>query len=116
VGNQDVDHASDKGDSPVADAFLTLGHVLAAVGAEHNPPIGLNDIRVIRHAFNTGEELGLRGPEDLTEDRVREYTRFQGISPRQCPAEPERYWVVLVADGQRRSRLWGAFENRRDHR
>lgn len=92
-------------------AFLTLGHVLAAIGAEHNPPIGLEDIRVIRHSFNTGEELSLRGPEDLTEDKVREYTRFQGISPRHFPAQPERYWVVLVADGKKRSRLWGAFEN-----
>ncbi|HRD10266.1 MAG TPA: GIY-YIG nuclease family protein [Mycobacterium sp.] len=106
------DPASDAVDAPVAGAaFLTLGHVLAAIGAEHDPPIGLDGIRVIRHSFNTGEELGLRGPEDLTEDRVREYTRFQGISPRQFPAKPERYWVVLVADGQRRSRLWGAFEN-----
>ena len=106
------DPASDAVDAPVAGAaFLTLGHVLAAIGVEHDPPIGLDGIRVIRHSFNTGEELGLRGPEDLTEDRVREYTRFQGISPRQFPAKPERYWVVLVADGQRRSRLWGAFEN-----
>lgn len=112
VRNQDVDHASDDGDSPAANTFLTLGHVLAAIGAEHDPPIGLNDIRVIRHSFNTGEESGLRGPEDLTEDKVLKYTRFQGISPRQFPAEPEQIWVVLVADGQRRSRLWGAFENR----
>ncbi len=92
-------------------AFLTLGHVLTAIGAEHDPPIALDDIRVIRHSFNTGEDAGLRGPEDLTEERVRDYTRFQGISPRQFPAEPERYWVVLIADGQRRSRLWGTFEN-----
>ncbi|MBN7434615.1 GIY-YIG nuclease family protein [Mycobacteroides abscessus subsp. abscessus] len=68
-------------------------------------------MRVIRHSFNTGEELGLRGPEDLTDDKVRQYTRFQGASPRQFPAQPERFWVVLVADGQRRSRLWGVFEN-----
>lgn len=99
-------------DSPGAGAFLTLGHVLAAIGAEHDPPIGLDDIRVIRHSFNTGEALGLRGPEDLTEEKVREYTRFQGASPRQFPADPERYWVVLVADGKKRSLLWGAFENR----
>lgn len=111
VGNKGVNHASDEGKPLVLSAFLTLGHVLTAIGAEHNPPIGLNEIRVIRHSFNTGENLGLRGPEDLTEDKVREYTRLQGISPRQFPAEPERYWLVLVADGQRRSRLWGAFEN-----
>lgn len=111
MGNPDVNDASGEGDSTGATAFLTLGHVLEAIGAEHDPPIGLDDIRVIRHAFNTGQESGLRGPEDLTEDRVREYTRSQGISSRQFPAEPERYWVILVADGQRRSRLWGVFEN-----
>lgn len=111
VGSQGVNHASDEVKPLVTSAFLTLGHVLTAIGAEHKPPIGLNDIRLIRHSFNTGEKLGLRGPEDLTEDKVREYTRLQGISPRQFPAEPERYWLVLVADGQRRSRLWGAFEN-----
>ena len=92
-------------------AFLTFGHVLTAIGTEHDPPITLDDIRVIRHSFNTGEETGLRGPEDLTEDRIRKYTRFQGVSPRQFPTQPERYWVVLIADGQRRSRLWGTFEN-----
>ena len=27
------------------------------------------------------------------------------------PADPERYWVLFVADGQQRSRLWGSFEN-----
>ncbi len=104
-------HPAEEGKSPSAPAYLTLGHVLAAIGAEHDPPIGLDDIRVIRHSFNTGEEMGLRGPEDLTEDKVRSYTRFQGISPRQFPVQPERYWVVLIADGKRRSRLWGAFEN-----
>ena len=92
-------------------AFLTFGHVLSVIGAEHDPPITLNDIRVIRHSFNTGEETGLRGLEDLTEDRIREYTRCQDNSPRRFPTEPERYWVVLIADGQRRSRLWGTFEN-----
>ncbi|GAS90830.1 excinuclease ABC subunit C [Mycolicibacterium brisbanense] len=102
--------AGDEGDSAGATAFLTLGHVLEAIGAQHDPPIGLRDIRVIRHAFNTGQESSLRGPEE-TEDKVREYTRFQGTAPRQFPAEPERYWVVLVADGKRRSRLWGVFEN-----
>lgn len=92
-------------------AFLTLGHVLSAIGAENDPPITLDDIHVIRHSFNTGEEAGLRGWEDVTEERIRSYTRFQGTSTRRFPAEPARYWVVLIADGRRRSRLWGTFEN-----
>jgi len=91
--------------------FLTVGHVLAGIGAEQTPPIGLNDIHLIRHSFKKGDANGLRGPEDLTEKRVREYTCAQGISTRQFPAEPARYWVVLIADGQRRSRLYGTFEN-----
>ncbi len=97
--------------APDTNAFLTFGHVLTAIGAEHDPPIALDDIRVIRHSFNSGDETGLRGPEDLTEERVQKYTRCQDNSPRRFPTEPERYWVVLVADGQRRSRLWGTFEN-----
>lgn len=92
-------------------AFLTLGHVLAGIGAQQTPPIGLDDIHLIRHSFKTGDANGLRGPEDLTEERVREYTRAQGISTRQFPAKPARYWVVLISDGQRRSRLYGTFEN-----
>ena len=64
-----VNPSCDETAAPVAKA-LTLGHVLAAIGAEHHPPIGLDDMRVIRHSFNTGEELGLRGPDDLTADRV----------------------------------------------
>lgn len=110
MADQDIPDLVDDA-APGRAAFLTLGHVLKAIGAEHDPPIGLDDIRVIRHSFNTGEQAGLRGPEDLTEERVLEYTRFQGASPRQFPADPERYWVVLIADGKRRSRLWGTFEN-----
>jgi len=90
---------------------LTLGHVLTAIGEQHDPPISLNDIRLIRHSFNTGDEGGLQGPGDLNEDRVRAYTRSQAFPARRFPAEPEPYWLVLVADGQRRSRLWGTFAN-----
>lgn len=92
-------------------AFLTLGHVLRGIGAEQDPPIRLEDIHLVRHSFNPGSHEGLRGPQDLTETRVREYTRSQDISTRRFPADPEPYWVLLVADGQRRSRLWGTFEN-----
>jgi hypothetical protein len=93
------------------EAFLTLGHVVTGIGADQDPPIGLEDVRLIRHSYKTGDDGGLQGPEDLTEKRVREYTRSQDISTRRFPAAPERYWVVLIADGQRRSRLYGTFEN-----
>ena len=91
--------------------FLTLGHVLTGIGAEQVPPIRLEDIHLIRHSFRPGVHDALQGPEDLTEERVREYTRSQGISTRRFPADPGRYWVILIADGQRRSRLYGTFEN-----
>lgn len=94
-----------------ANAFLTIGHILNAVGADHDPPIGLNDIRLIRHSFNANDDAGLHGPEDLTDDRVLAYTRRQDASTRRFPGAPERYWIVLIADGQRRSRLFGVYEN-----
>lgn len=92
--------------------FLTLGHVLSGIGADHAPPIRLEDIHVIRHSFRSNDLNALQGPQDLTEERVLAYTRSQDISSRRFPAEPEQYWVVLVADGQRRSRLHCTFENR----
>lgn len=96
---------------PVPGGFLTLGHVLTGIGADHDPPIRLEDVHVIRHSFKPGGHDGLQGPEDLTEERVLAYTRSQDVSTRRFPAELPRYWVVLIADGQRRSRLYGTFEN-----
>ncbi|GAA3539574.1 hypothetical protein AFL01nite_26070 [Aeromicrobium flavum] len=90
---------------------LALGHVLTGIGAENDPPIRLEDIHVIRHSFNPGNHEGLQGPEDLTLERVLSYTRRQSISPQRFPANPPRYWVILVADGKKRSRLFGTFEN-----
>ena len=69
------------------------------------------DLADAQHIYRPEEPGGLAGPEDVTAQRVLEYTRFQDISPRRFPAEPEPYWVVFIADGQRRSRLYGSFEN-----
>ncbi|WP_432245734.1 GIY-YIG nuclease family protein [Arthrobacter sp. G.S.26] len=90
---------------------LTLGHVLRGMGADHEPVARLEDIHVIRHTFKPGDPEALRGPEDLTEERVLAYTREQDVSPRRFPLDPPRYWVIFVADGKNRSRLWGTFEN-----
>lgn len=96
---------------PVAGEGLRLGHVVAGIGADHDPPIRLEDVHVIRHIFKPAGHTGLRGPEDLTEERILAYTRSQHVSTRRFPADPARYWVVLIADGQRRSRLCGTLEN-----
>lgn len=100
-----VEAASNLGDG------LRLGHVVEGIGKDHDPPIRPEDVLVIRHVFKPSERTGLRGPEDLTEERVLAYTRSQSISPRSFPSHPPRYWVVLIADGQRRSRLYCTFVN-----
>ncbi|MFC8304840.1 GIY-YIG nuclease family protein [Specibacter sp. NPDC057265] len=92
-------------------ASLTFSHVLAGVGAEFDPAIRLDDIHLIRHTFKPNDPEGLRGPEDVSDERVLYYTKKQDLSPRRFPANPPRYWVVFLADGKRRSRLWGTFEN-----
>jgi hypothetical protein len=101
--------AADPGGS--ASGTLRLGHVIASLGAEHQPAIGLKDVRLIRHSYRPGVLDALTGPEDITAERVLEYTRSQSTSTRRFPERPERYWVVLIADGQRRSRLFGVYEN-----
>ncbi len=97
--------------APAVGASLTLGHVLSGMGADREPAVRSEDVLLIRHAFRPDDATALRGPEDLTEARVLAYTREQGLSARQFPTDPPRYWVILVADGKRRSRLWGTFEN-----
>jgi len=101
-----------EGSAPAARLALTLSHVLAGMGADRTPPIRLEEIHVIRHTFRPNDETALRGPEDLTNERVLRYTREQDVSPRRFPAVPPRFWVILVADGKNRSRLWGTVENR----
>lgn len=92
-------------------SVLTIGHVLKAVGGDQDPPIRLEDIRLIRHTFEHNGPDGLQRAEDLTEEQVLDYTRLQGNSSRLFPLHPELYWVVFIADAQRRSRLWGAYVN-----
>ena len=97
-------------EDPTSRASLTLGHVLGGIGEDSGPVVHLEDIHLIRHTFRPGDPYALRGPEDLTQERVLAYTREQANPPR-FPANPPRYWVILIADGGRRSRLWGTFEN-----
>jgi len=93
--------------------WLTMQYATAPTGLSTN-------IHLIRHSFSPGvydashvfgAEDPLQGPQDLAQERVLDYTRSQNISTRRFPADPARYWVILIADGQRRSRLYGTFEN-----
>lgn len=89
--------------------FLT--HVQAEIGAEQVPAVRLEDIHLARDSFRPGDHDTLQGAEDLTGERVREYTRSQGSSTGRFPADSWRYWVVSIADGQQRSRLYGTVAN-----
>lgn len=108
---------AESGQTPVGDreagreSGLTFGRVLEGIGASHEPPIRLDDILVIRHSFRPHiPDAILRGPEDLTPERVLEETSTQRSSTRSFPADPPRYWVILVADGGSRARLYGTYE------
>ncbi|WP_062310219.1 GIY-YIG nuclease family protein [Demequina rhizosphaerae] len=82
---------------------LGLGAILGATGLD------LEDVLVIRHTF---KEEGLASHSDLTPAKVLAYTRRQLVKGAKFPRHPARWWLVFVADGQRRSRFYGAFENR----
>jgi hypothetical protein len=92
-------------------AGLTIGDVLTRIGAHHRPPIGLEDFLLIRHTFVPGDPEQLQGPDDVTAERVLANTRKQAHSTRLIPAAPPKYWVIFIADGRLRSRLWSVFEN-----
>ncbi|WP_156160551.1 GIY-YIG nuclease family protein [Demequina soli] len=83
---------------------LNLGNLLAAAGITD-----LDDVLVIRHTF---KEDGLRSASALTPDSVLAYTRRQTARGVKFPRNPPRRWLVFLADGKRRCRLYGAYENR----
>lgn len=87
--------------------MLTLGTILQTVG------IDPSEVLVIRHVYikihlDSGD-AGI-GP-DSTSEEILEYTRHQSMNPRSFPVEPPRYWMVFIAEGNNRSRLWGIVEN-----
>lgn len=81
-----------------------MDHLLAAAGV-----VNVDDVLIIRHVYKPD---GLRSSSDLTPDRVLAYTRAQDLSTSKFPNIPPSTWLIFVADGGRRSRFWGAFENR----
>ncbi|WP_138945654.1 GIY-YIG nuclease family protein [Plantibacter sp. M259] len=87
---------------------LTLGPILIDGGLD---PF---EVLVIRHAFTIERPgsgvVGIHA--DSTDDEILEYTRTQSVSTALFPATPARYWVVFVAEGGDRARLWSVVEQR----
>ncbi|WP_210428947.1 GIY-YIG nuclease family protein [Nocardioides eburneiflavus] len=82
--------------SPSGD--LNLGHLFAACGLDPK------DVLVVRHTYN---DDGLRRGE-TTFENVLAYTREQRL---RFGANQPRIWLNFLAEGGRRCRFWGAFEN-----
>ena len=83
---------------------LTLGDLLSRAGIDRH-----DEVLAIRHTF---KEAGLPSPDAATPESVLAYTRRQSINPLKFPKAPPRWWLVFLADGKRRSRLYCAYENR----
>ncbi|MET8518696.1 GIY-YIG nuclease family protein [Nocardioides sp. NPDC004968] len=81
---------------------LTLDHLLTAAGIEDNAAVLL-----VRHTYKPD---GLRGPADMTLNKVLAYTREQRRKGK-VPANPPSLWLTFIADGGRRSRFVTAYEN-----
>ena len=91
---------------------LTLNHVLAGMGAEpESPGFGWKIFTSSATPSSPLTRTRFVGPEDLTDERVLAYTREQDVSHSALPRFSSRLWVILIADGKNRSRLWGTFEN-----
>lgn len=81
---------------------LTLAHLLTGAGIEDNEAVLL-----VRHTYKPD---GLRGPADMTLNKVLAYTREQNRTGK-FPANPPSLWLTFIADGGRRSRFVTAYEN-----
>ncbi|MBB2985210.1 GIY-YIG nuclease family protein [Terracoccus luteus] len=85
---------------------LTLAAVLESAGIEPR------DALVIRHAYVREHADGSSGIHaDSTDDEVLEYTAVHSTSPRIFPTRPPSTWVVFLAEGGDRARLWGVVDN-----
>ncbi|MFI8598274.1 GIY-YIG nuclease family protein [Rothia koreensis] len=86
--------------------MLTFGTILSAAG------IDPAEAPLIRHVFI--KEHGDSSPGILpesTDERIMEYTTYQSISTKSFPAQPPRFWIVFIAEGSNRARLWSVVEN-----
>lgn len=81
------------------DGDMTLGHLLDAAG------LAEDDVLVVRHTFTKG---GLVQGQ-VTPEAVLSYTRQQDAT--WSLGESKRLWLCFFADGQLRSRYYGAYVN-----
>lgn len=87
---------------PSSTSRATLADVL------HDAGLNPLDVLLIRHTYKAD---GLKSPKALTPELVRSYTRGQLVKPGKFPQTPPRWWVVMIADGGQRSRLYTVYEN-----
>lgn len=79
---------------------LTLGNIFSTAGV-----MDLDSVVVMRHTWNPD---GLRGPEDVTPERVLDCTRTQLTT---FPYQEKPLWLVFITDGGLRSRFFAAYVN-----
>lgn len=86
---------------------LNLGVILRNAGIDPDETL------VIRHAYAREHlDTGIAVIHaDSTDEEILEYTRTQSPIPGRFPANPPRYWVVLVKEGGSSARLWRVVEN-----
>lgn len=88
---------------PSPQGELRLGLILEAAGLDFDQTI------VLRHTFTDAPD-GLKSFADITPAKVLDYTRRQVIVNK-LGKHPPFLWLVFLADGGRRSRFLGAYEN-----
>jgi hypothetical protein len=78
----------------------------------NNAGIDPSESLVIRHVFIKEHEDSSPGlSPNSTYERIMEYTTNQSLNTRSFPAKPPRFWIVFIAEGSNRARLWSVVEN-----
>lgn len=88
------------------DIVLTFETILNDAGIDPSESL------VIRHVFIKEHEDSSPGlSPNSTYERIMEYTTNQSLNTRSFPAKPPRFWIVFIAEGSNRARLWSVVEN-----
>jgi hypothetical protein len=79
------------------------------MGADNDPAVRLEDVHIIRHTFKPCGAAWAGRPDRAAGPRIHQGTGH--LAPSLPFVSSPILWVILIADGRRRSRLWGTFEN-----